>query len=155
MGVQQQILNGARAQLLIAGKIVGVFTNCSWGVQYDLNPAYILGRYSPAELTYTGQEPINVTATGFRIIENGAYISAGLPKLQDLMTHEDIVLSLQDRQTGKTFLTVTGVRPMGYDSSVASRSISDFSVRFQGLKASDESGIQDEAPGATTLNSGT
>jgi hypothetical protein len=155
MGAKQQILHGARAQLIVNGRIVGVFTSCQWGVNYDAQPSYILGRYSPAEITYTGQEPISVNATGFRVVENGAYIAAGLPKLQDLMTHEDIALAIFDRQTGKQIFTVVGVRPVGYNSGTAARSISDFSVSYLGLRSEDESGAQGEAAGASDLLSGT
>jgi hypothetical protein len=151
---QQQILNGARAQLIVNGKIVGLFTSCQWGVTYDAVPSYILGRYSPAEITYTGQEAISVTATGFRVVDNGAYVAAGLPKLQDLMTHSDIALALYDRQTGKQIFTVVGVRPTGYSSGTAARSISDFTVNYLGLRAEDESGAQGEGSGASDLTSG-
>lgn len=155
MGATQRILHGARAQLIVNGKIVGVFTSCQWGVNYDAQPSYILGRYSPAEITYTGQEPISVSATGFRVVDNGAYVAAGLPKLQQLMTHEDIALAIFDRQTGKQIFTVTGVRPTGYTSGTAARSISDFSVNYLGLRSEDESGAQGEASGASDLLSGT
>lgn len=155
MGVTQQILNGARAQLIVNGKIVGIFTNCSWGVAYDVQPAFILGRYSPAELTYTAQEAIRVTASGFRVIDNGAHVAAAIPKLQDLMAHQDISLALFDRQTNKQIMTVLGVRPEGYDTDVAARSISAFTARFLGLRAEDESGSQGEAAGASDLLSGT
>lgn len=155
MGTPQKIFHGARAQLIVNGKIVGIFTSCQWGVNYDAIPSFILGRYSAAEITYTGQEAISVTATGFRVVDNGAYIAAGLPKLQDLMTHEDIALSLFDRQTGKQIFTVVGVRPTGYTSGTAARSVSDFTVNYLGLRAEDESGAQGEAAGSSDLLSGT
>lgn len=155
MGTPQKIFHGARAQLIVNGKIVGIFTSCQWGVNYDAIPSFILGRYSAAEITYTGQEAISVTATGFRVVDNGAYIAAGLPKLQDLMTHEDIALSLFDRQTGKQIFTVVGVRPTGYTSGTAARSVSDFTVNYLGLRAEDESGAQGESSGASDLLSGT
>jgi len=155
MGTLQKVLHGARAQLIVNGKIVGVFTSCQWGVNYDAVPNFILGRYSPAEITYTGQEAISVTATGFRVVDNGAYVAAALPKLQELMTHEDIALALFDRQTGKQILTVVGVRPTGYTSGTAARSVSDFTVNYLGLRAEDESGSQGEASGASDLLSGT
>lgn len=155
MGTPQKIFHGARAQLIVNGKIVGIFTSCQWGVNYDAIPSFILGRYSAAEITYTGQEAISVTATGFRVVDNGAYVAAGLPKLQDLMTHEDIALSLFDRQTGKQIFTVVGVRPTGYTSGTAARSVSDFTVNYLGLRAEDESGSQGEAAGSSDLLSGT
>lgn len=151
MGVKQSILNGARAQLIVNGRIVGVFTTCSWGLAYDAAPAYILGAYAPVEITYTGQEPVSVTAAGFRVVENGAHVAAGVPKLQELMAHEDVTLSISDRQTGKTIMLVKGVRPLAYDTDVSARSISTFTVRFMGLKVEDESGAHAESPGASTL----
>jgi len=155
MGTPQRILHGARAQLIVNGKIVGIFTSCQWGVNYDAVPSFILGRYSPAEITYTGQDAISVTATGFRVVDNGAYVSAALPKLQELMAHEDISLALYDRQTNKKILSVVGVRPVGYSSGVAARSVSDFTVNYLGLRSEDESGSQGESAGASDLLSGT
>jgi maltoporin len=154
MGVGQKILSGARAQLIVNGKIVGLFTNCSWGVSYDAIPSYILGRFSPAEITYAGQEAIAVQATGFRIIDNGAYVAAALPKLQDLLTHEDISLAVYDRQTNKQIMLVVGVRPVSYSTDVSARAISSFSCNFLGLRSEDESGSQGEGPGASDLLSG-
>lgn len=155
MGTPQKIFHGSRAQLIVNGKIVGVFTSCQWGVTYDAVPSYILGRYSPAEITYTGQEAISVTATGFRVVDNGAYVAAGMPKLQELMAHEDIALAIFDRQTNKQIFTVVGVRPTGYSSGTAARSISDFTVNYLGLRSEDESGSQGESAGASDLLSGT
>ncbi len=155
MGSPQIILTGARAQLVVNGKIVGLFTSCSYNVTYDASPAFILGRFSAAEITYTAQDVISVDATGFRVIDAGAHIVASVPKLQGLLNAEDISLSLFDRKTGKNFLTVVGVRPMGYSSSVSARGVVEISARFMGLRAEDESGSQNESSGASSLTSGT
>ena len=155
MGSPHVILTGARAQLIINGKIVGLFTSCSYNVTYDANPAFILGRYSAAEITYTAQDVISVDATGFRVIDAGPHAVASVPKLQELLNHEDISLSLIDRKTGKNFMTVVGVRPMGYSSSVTARGVVEVSARFMGLRAEDEAGTQNESGGASTLLSGT
>lgn len=155
MGATQRILHGGRAQLIVDGKVRGVFTSVSWGLQYDAVPSYILGRMSPAEITYVGQEAVSVNATGFRVVDNGAFVAGAMPKLQDLLVHEDISLAIFDRQTNKQILTVTGVRPVGYSSGTSARGVSDFSVSFLGMLHSDESGEANEAAGATTLTSGT
>lgn len=155
MGSVQRIVHGARIQILVNGKIVGLFTSAQWGVNYDAIPSFILGRFSPAEITYVGQDAISINATGFRVVDNGAYVAAGLPKLQELMTHEDIAFAVFDRQTGKKLFNAVGVRPVGYNSGAAARSISDFSVAYLALRAEDESGSQGEAPGASDILSGT
>lgn len=155
MGTENKILTGARAQLAINGKIVGLFTDCSYGLNYDAQPAFILGRYSAAEITMTSQEVINVQANGFRVIDAGPHEVASIPKLQDLLNHEDISLSLIDRKTGKIFMTVVGVRPVSYSSGVNARGVTSVSCSFLGLRMADESGDQDESSGASTLFSGT
>jgi hypothetical protein len=151
----QKIFHGARAQLIVNGKKVGVFSDVSYGVNYDVQPAFILGRYSAAELTYVGQDVVSVSATGFRVIDNGAYVAASMPKLQELMGHNEISIELFDRQSNKSVLSVIGVRPVSWSSGQQSRSLSTFSVQFMGRLASDESGVNDEGAGASTITSGT
>ena len=144
-------MHGSRAQVMIDGKIIGIFTNVSYGVRYDANPVHILGRFSAAEIVLSGMEPISVDATGFRVVDNGPYKVASVPRLQDLLNHEDITLAIFDRQSGEQIMTVVGVRPTGYSTSVASRGIQDLTVNFMGLRLSDENDPngQDETPGAT------
>ena len=149
MGTKAKTMHGSRAQLMIEGRIVGVFNNISYGVRYDANPVYVLGRFSAAEIALTGMEVISVSASGFRVVDNGPYEVANVPQLQDLLHHEDMTLALFDRQTGKEIMTVVGVRPVGYNISGGARALFDTSVEFMGLRLSDESGDQDESPGAT------
>lgn len=149
--MQAKIMHGARAQMFVGGKLVGIFTSCTYGVDLDVSPAFILGRFSPAELTITGQEAINITATGWRVIDNGPYVAAAMPKLQDLLLHDDISLSLWDRATQKLIMTVVGVRPTGWSTGLDNKAQQSVTVRFLGLRLSDESGDQDELSDATNL----
>lgn len=148
-----KIMTGPRAILIVNGVPSGIFNSVSYGVDYNVNPAYILGRYSPAELTYVGQEAIQVTATGWRVIDSGPYTnSAAVPRLQDLLTHNDISLAIMDRlNPNKVALTVVGVRPVGYSTQITQKSQQEITVRFMGLRAYDENGSQDETAGATSL----
>lgn len=151
-------MTGARAQLIVAdstskeGKVVGIFSNVSWGLALDQQPIYVLGRYSPAETVYTAQEAINVTATGFRAVDAGPHVSAKVPKLQDLMNHEYMELAVFDRQTNQRIAKIHSVRPTGYSTSVAARGIQEVTVNFIGLLVDDESTPDNaELPGASTL----
>ncbi len=149
MGVKAASLTGARCKLYISGKLVGIFSNVSYGVTYDVSPIYILGRYNAAELVYTGMDVVNVTATGFRVMANGPYADANVPQLQDLMNHEDIALQIIDRQatdaTKANVMTVTGVRPLGFSTSSSARGVNDLTVNFQGNLMNDESGTQEDS----------
>lgn len=148
-----KVFHGARAKLNIGQNTVGIFTNVSYGVQYDVQPVSILGAMAPVELAYTGQEAIQITASGWRVIGHGPHDPQGaqVPKLQDLLTHEDITVSLFDRQDDSNpIMVVTGVRPTGYSTSVSARGLQEITVSMVGLKLTDESGDQGE-PGAVQL----
>lgn len=151
-----QTMHGSRAQVAIVGEdgtahIIGIFNQVSWGVRYDSNPVHLLGRFSAAEIVLTGMEPVTVSCSGFRVVNNGPYKVAGVPKLQELLNHEDITISVFDRITGKALMTVIGVRPTGWNTQVAARGLADLSVEFVGLRLMDESddSMQDESEGAT------
>jgi hypothetical protein len=148
MGVKAKTFHGSRAQVMIDGQIVGIFANVSYGVRYDANPVHILGRFNASEIALTGMEPISVSCSGFHVIDNGPYKAASVPRLQDLLNHEDITLAIFDRQTNKQVLTVVGVRPTGYNTSVAARGLADLSVEFMGLALWDENDPngQDDTP---------
>jgi hypothetical protein len=157
-GTPQNIVHGARAQLNVTlpdgtSKIMGIFTNVSWGVNYDVSPAWVLGRFSPAALTYTGQDVVTVNASGYRVYDNGAFVSCGLPTLDKLLTYTDMSLSIQDRQPhagrSQNLVIVTNVKPTGYNAGVAARALSEMSVTFQGLIAADENVTNAESPDAT------
>jgi hypothetical protein len=147
-GTRAKALTGARCKLYINGQLAGVFTSVTYGVSYGMSPVYVLGRYGPAELCPTDQDVVTVTTSGFRVIGNGPHKIGNVPMLQDLLNHEDISLQIIDRQTeandpaNSNIMTVTGVRPTGYDTTTSSRGLQDLTVRFIGLAIHDESGNQ-------------
>src|SRR4051812_16727508 len=99
-----KVMSGARAKMSIydpatgLSHVVGLFNNVSYNMTYETQPAYILGRYSAAEVDYTSMDLIAITCSGFRVIEHGPFVEAGLPKLQDLLLSEYITLDIFDRQ---------------------------------------------------------
>jgi hypothetical protein len=151
-------MTGARAQLIVAdpttstGKVVGIFNNISWGLAYDAQPIFVLGRYSPAETVYTAQEAVNVSATGFRAVGAGAHVSAKVPNLSDLMNHEYMELAVFDRQTNKLIAKIHSVRPTGYSTSVAARGVQEVTVNFIGLLVDEEDMTNAESVGASDLS---
>jgi hypothetical protein len=149
-----KIMHGARAIVSIKGTKVGIFTNVSYGMQYDIQPAFILGRFSAAELTYTAAEPISLSCSGWRVLDNGPFSAAAgsMPKLQDLLTAEDMEFAVIDRQTDTTLVTVTGVRHQGFQTSITPRALEEMSLNFMGLILKDETNKdQAEAKSAASL----
>jgi hypothetical protein len=159
-----KVMNGARAKLGIydpatnSTRIVGIFNNVSYGLTFDAQPAYILGAHAPAEIDYTSQEPVSITASGWRVIDHGPHVEAGIPKLQDLLLHEYLELVIMDRQReagGKDgrITKFHKVRPTGYSTTISARQLEEVTVTFMAILVDDESTTNTEGPGAASLPS--
>jgi hypothetical protein len=153
-----QILTGARAKIMIKGKVVGLFTQCSWEVRQTKEPAFILGRYHPAEITPTTQEPVQMTLNGYRVVDSGPYKVASATLLKSLLEEEDFTVTVIDRQTKKTIFQAVGCRVAGWSSGVSARGISDVRLTIIGIKGEDEYGIAsggDDDASSTNIDDGT
>lgn len=150
-----KVMHGARAVLAVGDadntKKVGIFNNVSYGVAYDANPIYLLGRFNPAEIALTGQEPVSVTASGWRMIDEGPHVQAKVPHLKDLLSNPTIMLTIVDRQSGETIMHVDQCVVTGYTTSLASRTPQEITVNFMGLAITDESDPNDGDAGAVNL----
>lgn len=152
-----QILTGARAKVLINGNLVGLFSNCSWSLRQDKVPQFILGRYNPAEITPTSQEAVNITLTGYRVVNAGPYVVADATLLKNLLNEEDFTVVILDRQTNEAIFTATGCRVTGWSSGVAAKGVSDLRIEVIGLLGEDEYGAAqggDSDPTASNLDDG-
>lgn len=138
-------MHGARAIVRIAGSganagvPVGIFSSFGYGLSLDVQPAFILGRFSAAELGYTGVEPVRCTASGWRVVNNGPHVAAQFPRVQDLLLHEYIQIDVVDRQTGLVIAIIKDVRPESYSSTLSTKSLTEVTHTFVGLLMDDES----------------
>ena len=143
-GTKAKILTGARAKVIVREQVVGLFSNCTWSVQQDKVPNFILGQYGPVEITPTSQEAVSINLRGYRVIDAGPY-AVGATKLADLLTETDFTVQILDRQpddTGKkdkVIFSAVGCRVLGWSSGVAAKGVSDIELRVLGLRAGDES----------------
>lgn len=133
-----KILTGARAIVYVKGQAVGLFSQCNWSIGQDKQPAYILGRFNPAEITPTSQDPVSLRLTGYRVVDSGPYAVAGASQLKSLLNEEDFSVAIQDRQSGKVIFKAFGCRVRGWSSGVAARGVSDISLDIVGLVGEDE-----------------
>lgn len=153
-----KVMHGARAIMAVAGQPVGLFTNVSYHVQYDVAPVNILGRYGPVTTEYVGAEPVQVNCNGWRVLDHGPFAVIGkngerlVPTLNELITAEEITLTIYDRQDPtKKVMEVVGCRSQGFQGGMASRSLSEMSVSFIGLVLTDENAPSQGEPGAPDL----
>lgn len=156
-GNKSKTVTGARGKLYIGSQLAGIFTSVTYSVSYDVQPIYVLGRMNAAELVYTGMAPVDIQASGFRVMEKGPYAFVNslnsLPKLQDLLNHEDISITLIDRQatdpSKAVIMTVDGVRPTGFSGTESARALHEISMSFMGITLSDESSPGQSDPTGT------
>lgn len=157
-----KVMHGARAKVGVYDpttgetKIIGMFSNVSYGVTYDVQPAFILGRFSAAEIDYTAADVVQITASGWRVVGHGWHVDARLPRLQDLLLAEPIELVVIDRQQealgGEPRIArITHVRPTSGSGGFESRQLSATTHTFVGLIVSDESVTNAEHPSAADL----
>lgn len=154
-----RILTGARAKVLVNGQLVGLFSQCTWSIRQGKDPAFILGRYNPAEIVPTTQEPVQISLSGYRVVDAGPYKVANATLLKNLLNEEDFAIAILDRQTNKTIFTAVGCRVQGWSSGVAARGVSDIRIDITGIRGEDEFGTaqggDDEGGSASNLDDGT
>jgi hypothetical protein len=152
-----KILSGARAKLGLVDtstgvtRFVGTFESISYGFQYDIASAYILGRWTCASLDYTSVEPVQISTSGWRVVDHGPHQDGFVPKVQDLLTSEYLTMVVQDRQTLKAVATIEGVRPGGYSTSIAARQLTQISQSWTGIIVNDELTSNAEPSSSTFL----
>ncbi len=150
-----QVMHGSRAVLWVAGKPAGVFNNVSYQLNYDTSPVFILGRFNPVEIVITGQEPVTVTASGWRVVGHGPFEAGAMPHLGDLLNNQGpITLAIYDRQAlpnDPPILEVVGCVAHGFSSSSAAKSIQEMTVNFTGIALRDESAPEDDDGGANSF----
>lgn len=157
-----KVMTGARGKLGIFDpstntvEIVGLFSSVSYGLIYDVQPAYILGAYAPAALEYTSQEPVNVTCSGWRSIGHGPHKTARVPRLSDLIFQDSLELAVIDRllETGGADARIAKIRevkPTGYTTALTARQLEEMTSTYVGRLIDDEDTTNTEGAGAASL----
>lgn len=130
---------------------VGIWNSFSYSLSYDVSPVFLLGRYSPDELVTTAQEPVSITASGWRVLNHDAYSDGAVTDLKSLLTQEYVVLTVLDRQTSLPVAVIHGCLPTGFSAGFTSRQLSEQTCSYLGLLMDSETTLNTEAVGAATL----
>jgi len=157
-----KVMSGARAKVAMVdpntgeAKVIGLFSNVSYGVTYEVSPAFILGRYSAAEIDYTSVDVVQITCSGWRVIGHGWHTDGRVPRVQDLLLHEYLEMVIIDRQAEALgqeprIAKIRNVRPTSGSGGFAARQLSEATFSYVGLLVDDESVINDEHPTAANL----
>ncbi len=157
-----KVMSGARAKVGVynpaSGQTnwVGIYTNVSYNVVYDTQAAFILGRYSAADVDYVAMELVNLTASGWRVINYGPHTTGFVPRLSDLLHHQYLTFAVADRlleeQKGDGRIAIIRkVRPTGFTTTIANRQLEEMTLTYVGILCDDEDGINEENPTSLDL----
>jgi len=141
-----KMMNGARAKVYFTDpntggktRLIGIFDNFDYSVVYGAAATKILGAYSAQSIDYLSYEPVHISASGWRIVGHGARVAASVPKLQDLMKHEPIDISVIDRQSGEAVAVIHSVRPLGFSTGFTAGQLTKMQLPYMGILEDDES----------------
>lgn len=139
-----KVMVGARAKVYVDNVLVGIFESCNYNTNIGVEAIHLLGRYSPDEITPTSYEAVTLSCSGFRVVKSGVHVLPKFPKLQDILNLEAVTISVVDRQSKETILTVIGCIGTSMNGNHNARATSRVTVNYTGLRLSDEAGAQDE-----------
>lgn len=146
-----KVMGGARAKCYIDNVLVGIFESVNVSNSTGLEEIHIIGRYTPDEITITHKNGVNISCSGFRVVGQGKHVLPKVPKVQDLLGFQPFTMAIVDRQTGQTVETILGVTPASDNTNYNAKATSRVNINYMGIRASDESGAQDESAGAVSL----
>jgi hypothetical protein len=139
-------MSGGRGKCYVNGVLVGIFESCNTSRSYGTEAIHTLGKFGPQEVVYTSAEQINVSCSGFRVIDAGVHTLKGgsVPTVGQLLTFEPFVISIVDRQSGKTVRVVEGCVPTQDNDNFNAKATSKVTINYVGTVTYDESGPQNE-----------
>jgi hypothetical protein len=157
-----KVMSGARAKVGVHDpltgetKIIGIFDNFNYGVVYDYQAAYILGRYIAAEIDYTAVEIVSISASGWRIRGHGVHVDGRLPRVQDLLFAEYLEMVVIDRQAEvlgqeARIAKLRQVRAITGGGGFSAKTLSQANISYVGILCDDESTENAEHPSAADL----
>jgi len=138
---------GGRAKCYINGELVGIFESCNTTRTYGTEAIHTLGKYGPQEIVYTSAEQVNVSCSGFRVVDASVHSLKGgsVPTVGQLLTFEAFDIVVIDRQSGKTVRVISGCVPTNDGDNFNSKATSKITVNYVGLLTHDEFGDQAES----------
>lgn len=136
------VLTGARAIFKIKGQdnkltTVAVASNCSYDWRHNVQPIEVLGRETVAEHTELGMT-VEFTCDTFRVADKGAKSLGLMPELGALLTQKEMEVTISDKVSGSTLLSLRGVKMTGRSGAIPARGPWTETLTFVGIIAADE-----------------
>lgn len=138
------VLHGARARFTINGVKVAYATNVSMSEEITQEPVECLDNIEVEEHVSTGYR-VTLSAQFMRLVKNPIKNRDGVvifPSVEDILTHEEMNVAVEDSITGTLLATVQRVKPTRYTQNIGARGTVLTDVEFVAIRILDESEIR-------------
>ena len=110
----------------------------SYNYSIDVQPIFLLGRYSAASLDNVSVDTVHISCSGWRVVNHGPMAEGHFPRLDQLAKAGYLSLQILDRQSDTTIASITSVRPASYSAGFTMRTLSTIDMSYVGILVSDE-----------------
>jgi hypothetical protein len=137
------VLTGARARLSLNGVKVMHALNVNYSEEVQLDPIEPLDQLEVAEHVPVAYR-VTFTAQMVRVIRESMKLHRGVaifPRLEDILSSEELTATVEDRITGLVIANIQRVKAQRYSANIGARAITLSDVNFVAIRIRDESEI--------------
>jgi len=143
-----RVFSGARARLLVNGIKVGYARNCSGGESLQLEPVEAMDNVETEEFVPTRYR-CRFSMGYVRIVGKTAKTDGYVPSLggnsdehlSNILTNGDLVVTIEDNQTGLVIMTLEQARVQDHNWSIDATGIVGQDLEFVAIRMRDESEV--------------
>jgi hypothetical protein len=132
-----QTFSGARALFFINGAPVGFAGGVSGSEDIEYSTIDVLNLLEVREHVPVAYR-VSLNAQIFRVVGNSIKAQGIMPRLEDIITSDDMEAAIQDSVTANTVQLFQGVRCSGHSFDISARGVVSESVPFVAIRTIDE-----------------
>ena len=154
-----RVVTGARALVQCfdgdQATTIGIFSQVSYGLNYEYGTAFILGRYSAASIDFTSVDVVQMQCHGYRVVGHGWHQEARLPYISEMLFPNYLTFQIYDRGSKTAVMKLNPVLPTSASGGYTARQLSEIQCTYVGILCTDESDLDfnknTETAGAANL----
>lgn len=132
-----QTFSGARALFFVNGAPVGFAGGVSGDESIEYTPIDVLNLLEVREHVPVAYR-VTLNAQIFRVVGNSIKAQGIMPRLEDIITSDDLEAAIQDSVTANTVQLFQGVRCSGHSFDISARGVVSENVPFVAIRTIDE-----------------
>ena len=139
MAYTGRVVSGARARLIINGKVIGFATGVNISENIALQPVDVLGEIDPVEYEPLGRT-VMMNCTAVRIKASSFKTLGVIPRgdTVEIVNMAELDALIEDVVTGDIIMKVSRLKAEAFNARVDTTGIMTMDVSFRGIRVFDE-----------------